>query len=533
MLDFAKRVLKRRDSLVGLALVLVLVAIGVSAPFLAPYHNAYKPSAFYVAAPDAVPGWVRLLPGQSSLPPDVIVPSSYTLQAFKSNSAVEFWKVDSTQGGVQVNVTYSSSVGPSKIPVNVLGAFPVLNTGPGSEELSVMGDSTHPVYIYLTHTLYYNYSAAPMFYSQVAVDPVETKGAGVAVFLYVNSSKGMIPTALLANGAGESALASNPVYGSEYEDYFASTAAPLLPNGAWTSVYGLTTAASLMPFWYTNSTSISHSEPATSIIPGKGRYTLGEIIAVYPSGNYNVTLYQSDFKFMVFGKAYGLLGTDANGADFWSEFATGTTLALEIGFGSALIALAIGTLLGLIAGFLKGRVDSALIFVFDVLLLLPGLILLIDLDTTFTIAHIVPNKVELIVFLLGVLGWPGIARIIRSQALSVGSRTYVEAARTMGSRGLSIIRNHVLPHTAATIIALVTYIVPGLVLADAGLDFLGLGISSTPTWGNILAGLLNETTPTNGYLWWMFGPIGAAIILLSIGFYLIGTAIQEEFARSV
>ncbi|MEM0271331.1 MAG: ABC transporter permease, partial [Thermoprotei archaeon] len=107
----------------------------------------------------------------------------------------------------------------------------------------------------------------------------------------------------------------------------------------------------------------------------------------------------------------------------------------------------------------------------------------------------------------------------------------VQASQAMGGGNLYILRRHVLPHTAALIIALVTYIVPGLVIADAGLDFLSLGISQRPTWGNILANLINNMTPTNGYLWWIFIPVGLSIILISVGFYLVGTAIQEEFSR--
>lgn len=193
--------------------------------------------------------------------------------------------------------------------------------------------------------------------------------------------------------------------------------------------------------------------------------------------------------------------------------------------------MAIGVLLGLVAGFFGGFVDSALIFLFDFLLLLPGLILLIDLDTIFTITHAVPNKALLITLLLGFLGFAGVSRIVRSQVLSLKTRTYVQAAQVMGASNFYIVRSHILKHTAGTIIALVTYIVPGLVIADAGLDFLGIGIINTPTWGNMLNNLLNQATASNGYLWWISLSVGLSIIALSVGFYLFGTAIQEEFSR--
>ncbi|MEM3798677.1 MAG: ABC transporter permease, partial [Thermoprotei archaeon] len=431
--------------------------------------------------------------------------------------------------GVRVASSYIPNFGPRGVPVTG-GSYTLVDTANGSELITISGVSNTPVYVYMTHNFSYTFDPPKMFYAQAQIYPSEVQGGGVAVFLFIKSSSGYYPIALLADQQAEAVLESTPNLGPLYTQYFANPSIPTLTRSYWNMLEGISTASTLMPLAYLNRSVPVLSLPQ-AIFAHSGEYTVGELIEVFPHGEFNVSLYQSDIKFQVFGSVYGLMGTDPYGADVASEFATSTGIALEIGFGSAAIVMVIGVLLGLVAGYLGGLVDNVLLFVFDFLLLIPGLILLIDLDTTFTIAHITPNRVLLLIIILGVLGWAGVSRIVRSQVLTVRTRSYVQAAQAMGGGNLYILRRHVLPHTAALIIALVTYIVPGLVIADAGLDFLSLGISQRPTWGNILAGLINYMTPTNGYLWWIFIPVGFSIILISVGFYLVGTAIQEEFSR--
>ncbi|MEM3656489.1 MAG: ABC transporter permease [Thermoprotei archaeon] len=528
--NFVFNVLKRRDAQVGLAIILFFVLVGTVGAALAPYKNTYNPSSYYVAAPDALPSWVKLFPGYSGLPPNIILPPTLPLQAFKTPTAVDYWTVtDAGPVAVTMSNSYAPNFGPSGLPSQG-GSYTLVNTANGSQLITLSGDSNSPVYVYLTHNFNYTYDPPKMFYAQALVYPARVQGAGVAVFLFIKSSSGVYPIALLADARGQAALESNPKLGPLYTQYFANPAIPILTRSSWNVLQGITTASTLMPLAYLNQSVPVRSLPQ-AVFANHGEYTVGELIAVFPQGVYNVSLYQSDIKFQLFGSVYGLMGTDPHGADVASEFATSTSIALEIGFGSAAIVMVIGVLLGLVAGYLGGLADNVLLFVFDFLLLIPGLILLIDLDTTFTIAHITPNRVLLLIIILGVLGWGGVGRIVRSQVLTVKGRSYVQASQAMGGGNLYILRRHVLPHTAALIIALVTYIVPGLVIADAGLDFLSLGISQRPTWGNILANLINNMTPTNGYLWWIFIPVGLSIILISVGFYLVGTAIQEEFSR--
>jgi peptide/nickel transport system permease protein len=532
--SFLIRAFKRKSSIAGLIIITIFILIGTIGAATAPYSNGYNPNQYLAAGPDALPSWVTLFPGYHNLPPNIVFPSATSSQEFKSASAVAEWQPADPQAAT-VSVSYDGNTGPTGISPSNPGAYTIINTGPGSELLNITGNSQNTTSISFVHSIEYNYNPPEVFVSQLTVKPISAQNAGVAIFLYVKAPQGLYPVALAADPAGQAALESEPKLSSDYLQYFSNPIQPILQNSSWNYVGGITTADSLMPLYYLNSSAIANANPsafASTIFRGPGNYTFGELIQIFPKGSYNIQLQQSDLKFQIFGQAYGLLGTDIHGSDVWSEFATGTNTALLIAFGASAIALSIGVVVGLIAGFFGGLVDGSLLFFTDVLLLLPGLILLIDLDTIFTLAHVVPNKVVLLVVLFGALGWPGIMRTVRSQTLSLRSRTYVQAATSMGASRLYVLRRHVLNHTAGTIIALTTLVVPGLVAADAGIDFLGLGISTTPTWGNMLAILINSVNPANGYLWWIFLPVGIAIILISISFFMTGRAIQQEYSRA-
>jgi peptide/nickel transport system permease protein len=504
------------------------VVLAAVSPIVSSYSNPYNPNQQFAAGPDALPSWVKFFPGYSNLPPNMIYPVSVSDQSFKNPGAIAEWN-HTASPGVRLSISYAGSVGPTDVPPTDIGAFALTNTGNGAELLNISGSSTSQVDVILSHTFSYEYSPPSLYYAQVIVNPQMPSSFGYAVALFLRTPGGVYLTALSANLAGEAALEAGPG-NLTYSSYFSNLFGSYLRSSTWQMVQGYTRSASYMPLAYFNK-SVSVQDASQSLFASKGTYTEGEIIMLFPHGEFNVALEQTDLKFMVFGSVYGVLGTDVNGGSVWSEFASGTKYAMVIGFGSGVISIAIAIVVGLIAGFFAGIVDSVLLFVIDLLILLPGLVLLIDLDTIFTVGHVLPNKVLLIVVLLSALGWPFAARIFRSQVLSLRKRTYIEASQTMGASNLYIIKKHIFSHTASTIIAVITYAIPGLVIADAGLDFLGLGIDRVPTWGNVLAKLINEVTPTNQYLWWISIPFGLALIFISVGFYLFGTAVQEEFSR--
>ena len=521
---------RRTSARLGLAIVLVFVLIGTLGAFTAPYSNGYSPTQFDAASPSALPLWISYFPGFQSLPPNIVFPSSTSAQSFKDASALSAWL---PSGPGASSVSYSPTVGPVGM-TPAQRAYAIVNTGPGSELINMSGDSQAPIYLDFSSTHSYHYSPPGIFMGQVAFNPAKVTGAGIAVLLYVRTSNGTYPIALEANPAGQLALESGDG-GASYLSYFTNPIIPSLHNGTWNYVNGVTTATQLMPLYYLNSTVVSGIKVTTlasTIFKGVTSYTLGETVMIFPQGKYSVQLYQSDLKYELLGKVYGVFGTDTNGADFWSEFAIGTGVAFEIAFGAAAIFLAIGISVGLIGGYFGGIVDSGLLLITDFLFVLPGLIFFVDISTVFTLGHIIANRVLLIIFLFGVLIWPGLSRTVRSQVLSLRSSTYVVAAGAMGGGTLYVLRRHILNHVEGIIIALTVFAIAGFVVLDVGVDYLGIGISQTPTWGNILANLINNISPANGYLWWMTLPLTLSIIALSMSFFLVGWALQAEYSRS-
>ena len=524
------RSFRRKSALLGVGIVVIFILIGTVGAATAPYSDGYSPPQFDAAAPNALPGWVSFFPGFQSLPPDIAFPASLSVQGFKTASAVAAWLPAGPDAAL---VGYSPTVGPTGM-TPAQRAYELVNTGPGSELINASGDSQAPLTLVFEANQSYRYSSPGIFAAQVAFDPASVRGAGVAVLLYIKTTNGTYPLALEANQVGESALESGRS-GVAYLSYFTNPITPVLQEGSWNYVSAATTATQLMPLYYLNSSVVSGARVTTlasTIFKGVTSYTLGEAVMIFPQGKYSVQIYQSDLKYEALGKVYGILGTDTNGADFWSEFAIGARAALEIAAGAAVITLAIGITVGLIGGFFGGIVDSGLLLLTDFLLLIPALILLVDLDTVFTLAHIITNKILLLDIIFGVLLWPVLSRTIRSQTLSLRSTTYVVAAGAMGGGRLYVLRRHILNHVAGTIIALTIFLLAGFVVLDVGVDYLGLGITQSPTWGNIFASLVNNVSPSNGYLWWMTLPLSAAILLVSVSFFFVGYAIQSEYSRA-
>ncbi len=182
-------------------------------------------------------------------------------------------------------------------------------------------------------------------------------------------------------------------------------------------------------------------------------------------------------------------GTDEYGRDYFTRIIWAGQVSLTVGFGVAIVALAIGIPLGLVAGFFGGLIDDGINALINVFLSLPGLFLLILLATMIPM-----NKFTLAV-IIGVLGWTGTARQVRGVALSVKRRDYVEAARAMGAGNWRIIARHVLPNISSVVVVVTGFEVAGGIMAESGLSFLGLGAKPPEaSWGNMLTNSLAYVT---------------------------------------
>ena len=176
------------------------------------------------------------------------------------------------------------------------------------------------------------------------------------------------------------------------------------------------------------------------------------------------------------------LGTDAQGRDVLSRLLFGARLSLAVGLASQLIALAVGLTLGLAAGFYGRSVDALVMRAADVTLAFPSLLLLI------AVAAAVKPTLPIVCVVIGVVGWAGMARLVRGQVLVVRRLDYVQAARAFGASDARLAARHVLPNVLGPVIVAATLGVGGAIMAEAALSFVGLGAPPpTPSWGAMVA----------------------------------------------
>jgi ABC-type dipeptide/oligopeptide/nickel transport system permease subunit len=213
-----------------------------------------------------------------------------------------------------------------------------------------------------------------------------------------------------------------------------------------------------------------------------------------------------------------LLGTDNVGRDVLSRVIWGTRVSLVAGFGSVVIAVLAGGLLGLLAGYAGGRIDGLAMRMMDAVLSFPPLVLALALGA------VLGAGLTGVVIALGVVYTPTFARLMRGQVLAITAREYVDAARALGAPGWRIAWTHVLPNATAPIVVQASLSVAFAILAEASLSFLGLGIQPPgASWGSMI-------NAGRGYLqqapWIVFGP-GAALFVTVVGLNFVGDAIRD------
>ena len=225
-----------------------------------------------------------------------------------------------------------------------------------------------------------------------------------------------------------------------------------------------------------------------------------------------------------------LLGVDRTGRDLLVRILYGARTSLFIAFAATGISLIIGTVLGVISGFFRGKVDTFISRLTDVVLSLPILLLALGLASACganaegCLWGFIKPGLLMVSLIIGLFSWPYISRIIRGQVLSLREKEFVEAARSLGSSNWRIMAREILPNVAAPLIVYTTLIIPANILFEAGLSFLGVGVpDTTPSWG----AMLSESASAFQFAVWLMIFPGIALFMTTLAFNLVGDGLRD------
>lgn len=473
-LKFFYVLLGNKRATLGIGILIFFLTLSIAAPLLTPYDPVFDER---LGGKNAAPVWFRYLPWSQALS------ENYELiekPGFSTPVSLAEWDYTSTISE-DISISYDFNIGSNE---------------PGSMVITYNREGklsdTKPK-LYITKEFYYPYEGPPSRFScQISFLP-KTEYVPIEIMVFIKRLEEM----------------EYPLWRRRF----------IYSTSTWTKPvtidsYGL---RDLFRILY-NST-----DPAVTVFSKPGNYKYGVEIAFQDNveaDRVKATVYIDDVNIRLYGSAFGLLGCDYKGRDLFTQLAHGSRISLFVGLLSAGISVVIGLTLGLIAGYLGGAVDEVLMRVSDMLLVLPGLPLLIVLSAA------LGASIYNIIFLIGFLGWMGFTRTVRSQVLSLKERPFVEAAKAVGAGKFHIIATHIVPNVVSLVYVALALSVPGAILAEAALSWLGLYDPTFMSWGR----MLHDVQATGSIqVWWWVIPPGLCIAAVSLSFILIGYALDEIF----
>lgn len=491
-----------RIGLVGLLILFLFIGVAIFAPFIAPYdETTVRLESSRQADYYAVPEWLGVFfPEIAELPVQTVYPVDWTIALEEFPQSVEFEETNSS-----IIFYYNAS----KI---------------GSGE---------PVTFVLNSSFTYSYVPMRLFSLQFGWSgkPDDT----VAVYRKAPWGRWKVGETGSMNYMFEVELitpngTSYDIWDQNWDEYKAMNAS----SAFWSSdsTRDVVMYSDLGPLAV--KLGYNFDEPRLMVrdmFESKGLFTLrmtvtvepGEIEGVkVPLENATGSVSVSAGDFTVWGRRWGVLGTDGYGHDVFSQLVHGARISILIGVSAAFTSTMIGVLVGITAGYTGGGTDEGLMRLVDILLCLPVLPMLLVFIALFG------YSTWYIVLIIAIFGWQGLSRIIRSETLSIREAAFVESAvASGGSRGYIILR-HIMPNVLPTALASLVLSVPGAVILEAALSFLGLGDPHASTWGKMLyhAQISGAFSPMN-MAWWDVIPPGLAITFLCLAFVFIGHAVDE------
>jgi len=522
--------------IIGLFVIIIFALMAIFAPLLTPYDPVKDK---YVSGSYSAPVWLKYIPSFLGGRPGAAENFAITENSDFTNS-LEAWNYTTAP---HISVNHSS--------------FGIDETNPGSAKITFTRNETEDTYGNVTVTLnkefYYPFAEKPRkftvycslfangtLYNETISKLVRERyydnatGKWKIRTYYLNTTKiGLdvnITIFIYIQRVSDGKIFPVWPYQPQLADYLYVDASPADKFPKPGTIYNASKRWIKTDTFTPDSDIIRYPgiEDVTPIIFNQtlipGYYRLGINITFQdfktPLKEVEASLYVDRFYIKFEGTVWGLMGTDHYGSDLWSQLVYGSRISLYVGLLSSILSVLIGLIVGLAAGYMGRYVDEVLMRFSDMLLVLPGLPLLIVLIA------VLGATAENLIIIIGLLGWMGFARLVRSQVLSLKERPFVEAARAVGAGRFHIISTHIMPNVMSLVYVSLATSVPSAIVSEAALSFLGFYDPNRMSWGRML-----YEVQANGavqYWWWVIPP-GLCIAALAIAFIMFGFALDEIF----
>jgi len=486
-----------KRGILGVAILIFFIVVAAAAPQITPYDPVYVPRPTDPNNPPIAdiytkPIWYKYLPFKENLSENV-----EPMQDPHFNTANSLKELNFTPNltGHSISLQFTPDIG-REVENKEKGCLAIVFNREEDE------DPLGEVKVNLTKTFYYPYKVPPnRFFGQAATLVNTSEDVSVTVAVVIEKE------------GGERRLEWwNQTFTSETE-WITPPLEHLIDSAAADRYWLIEKFGSE---WAINPANKMFSEPSNY------RYSFEMTFndTKRPKGEkVEATVYIDDFYIRIFGNSFGLLGTDGTGRDLFTQLVYGAKISLIVGLVAAFLSTVIGLLIGLTAGYIGGSVDMILMRFTDMLLVIP------DVPLYIVLMAVIGSSITNLILVIGLLGWTGFARIVRSSVLSLRERPFIEAAKAVGAGRFHIIMRHIVPNVMNLVYVTLAMAVPMAISLEAWLSWLGLYDPTVMTWGRMLHDA--EETAMGIRMWWWTVPPGLCIAAISLSFILLGYALDE------